>query len=106
MAYFKFDEYSSLSISDEKARLDTFAIRLLREPKMKGYIIIYPGQRMGAGETQAHAKRVKDYLVKARGIEAARIVTIDGGRREKFEVELYALPSSISPPTPNAYRNE
>lgn len=106
MAYFKFDEYSNLSFTDEKARLDNFAIRLLREPKMKGYIIVYFDQSMLSGEAQARAKRAKDYLVKARGLDAVRIVTIDGGRREKFEIELYALPSSISPPTLNPYRND
>ena len=99
MAYFKFDEYSSLSFTDEKARLDNFAIRLLREPKMKGYIIIYSDQGMLSSEAQARAKRAKDYLVRARGLDAVRIVTVDGGRRERFEVELYALPSSISPPS-------
>lgn len=103
----KFDEYSDLSSEDEKARLDNFAIYLQKdEPTFKGYIIVYAGQRTRSGEAQARAKRAKDYLVKVRGIEAARIVTIDGGCRNRLEVELYALPSSMSPPTPNPYRNE
>jgi hypothetical protein len=106
MAYFKFDEYSTLPFSDEKARLDNFAVRLLREPGMKGYIIVFPGQGMPSGAAQARAKRAKDYLVKARGVDAVRIVTIKGARREKFEVELYALPGSISFPTLNLSHNE
>ena len=98
----KFDEYSDLSFEDEKARLDNFAIHLQKdEPDFKGYIIVYAGQGTRSGEAQARAKRAKDYLVKVRGIEAARIVTIDGGCREHLEVELYALPSSMSPPTSN-----
>ena len=103
----KFDEYSDISVEDEKARLDNFAIHLQKdEPQFKGYIIVYAGPRARSGEAQARAKRAKDYLVKARGIEAERIVTIDGGCRDRLEVELYALPSSMSPPTPNPYRNE
>jgi len=106
MEYFKFDEYSTLSFTDEKARLDNFAVRLRREPKMKGYIVVHPGPGMLSAETQARTKRAKDYLVRARGVDAVRVVTIDGARREKFEVELYALPSSISPSTLNPSRNE
>ena len=102
----KFDEYSNLPFSDEKARLDNFAIHLQQnEPQFKGYIIVYVGPRARSGTAQARAKRAKDYLVKVRGIEAARIVTIEGGHRDRLEVELYALPSSLSPPTPKPYRN-
>lgn len=103
----KFDEYSNIPFSDEKARLDNFAIHLQQnEPQFKGYIIVYAGPRARSGTAQARAKRAKDYLVKVRGIEAARIVTIEGGHRDRLEVELYALPSSMSPPTPTPYRNE
>ena len=97
MGYFKFDEYSNLSVSDEKARLENFAKRLLKEPKMNGYILVYPEQGMPSGETQARTKRAKDYLVKTWGLDAARIMTIDRGHREKFKIELYVLPNSISP---------
>jgi hypothetical protein len=103
----KFDEYSDLSSEDEKARLDNFAIYLQKDkPTFKGYIIVYSGQKTRSGETEARAKGAKDYLVKVRGIEAARIVTMDGGCRDRLEVELYALPSSMSPPTPNPYSNQ
>lgn len=102
----KFDEYSDLSFEDEKARLDNFAIYLQNKPEFKGYIIVYAGRSARSGEVQAHAKRAKDHLVKVRGIEAARIITIDGGCRDRLEVELYALPAAMSPPTPNPYRHE
>lgn len=103
----KFDEYSNLPFSDEKARLDNFAIYLQKdEPTFKGYIIFYAGQRVRSAAAQVRAKRARDYLIKVRGIEAARIVTIDGGCREKFQVELYALPSSMSPPAPTPCRNK
>lgn len=103
----KFDEYSDIPLSDEKARLDNFAIYLQKdEPEFKGYIIVYTGRTTRSGEAQARAKRAKDYLVKVRGIDAARIVTIDGGCREQLEVELYALPNAMSPPTPNPSRKE
>ncbi len=106
MQYYKFDEYSDLPFSDEKARLDNFAIHLQKEPQFKGYIIVYAGPRARPGEAQVRAKRSTHYLVNARGIEAARIVTIDGGKRDRLEVELYALPAAMLPPTPNPYRRD
>lgn len=103
----KFDEYSNLPFSDEKARLDNFAIYLQKnEPTFKGYIIVYAGQRVRSGTAQVRAKRARDYLINERRIEAPRIVTIDGGCREKFQVELYALPSSMSPPSPTPCRKK
>ncbi len=80
----KFDEYSNLPFSDEKARLDNFAIYLQKdEPTFKGYIVVYAGQRVRSGTAQVRAKRARDYLIKVRGIEAARIATI--GCRENLE---------------------
>lgn len=103
----KFDEYSDIPCEDERARLDNFAIYLQNDkPEFKGYIIVYAGPSARSGEAQARAKRAKDHLVKVRGIEAARLVTIDGGCRDRSEVELYALPATMSPPTPNPYRHE
>lgn len=102
----KFDEYSNIAFSDEKARLDNFALHLKDNPQFKGYIIVYAGPRSRSGQARSRAKRARDYLVKVRGIKAERIVTIDGGCRDRLEVELYALPSSMSPPTPNPYHNE
>lgn len=96
----KFDEYSNIPFSDEKARLDNFAIYLQREPKLVGYIITYAARRAHADEAKAQAERAKNYLVNVRGIERERIVTIDGGHRENLEVELYILPRGVPAPTP------
>lgn len=97
----KFDEYSNIPFSDEKARLDNLAIYLRRDkPNWKGHIIVYAGRRARAGEAQARVQRAKNYLVKVHRIDPNRIVTIDGGYREQLEVEVYLLPPGISAPTP------
>ena len=98
----KFDEFSHLKLSDEKARLDNFAKHLYNEWQLNGYIIVYARPRARSGDAAARAKRAKDYLVKVHRIDEARIVTVDGGCRKRAEVELYALPSSMAPPTPVA----
>jgi hypothetical protein len=89
----KFDEYSNLSFDEEKKHLNDFSTQLQSERNAKGYIIAYAGRRARIGEAQAQADRAKNYLVKERGIEARRIVWIDGGYREELTVELWVRPN-------------
>jgi len=95
----KFDEYGDIRFNDEKARLDNYAIQLQNEPGAQGYIIAY-GNCEGAA--QARADRAKDYLVNTRGIDAGRIMTIDGGCRADLMVELWIVPQGATAPTASA----
>ncbi|MCA1620440.1 MAG: hypothetical protein LC795_14245 [Acidobacteria bacterium] len=94
----KFDSYSNISFESEKKRLDSFAEQLRRHDSAEGYIMVYAGRRARAGEAKARAERAKEYLIKVRGTDARRIVTIDGGHQEELMVELYLVPSGASPP--------
>ena len=104
----KFDEYGNIRFNDEKARLDNYAIPLQNDPGAQGYIIAYGGRRGVAGEAQARADRAKNYLVNTRGIDAGRLVTVDGGYREDLTVELWIVPTGATAPTatPNVDASE
>jgi hypothetical protein len=91
----KFDEYGNIKFNDEKARLDNYAIQLQNSPGSQGYILAYGSC---AGEAQARADRAKDYLVNTRGIDAARLVTVDGGCRSELTVELWVVPTGATAP--------
>jgi hypothetical protein len=91
----KFDEYGNIRFNDEKARLDNFAIQLQNQPNAQGYYIVYGSC---AGEGQARADRAKNYLVNNRGIDASRIVIVDGGCRSDLGVELWIVPSGADAP--------
>jgi hypothetical protein len=91
----KFDEYGNIRFNDEKARLDNYAIQLQNQPGAQGYIIAFGSC---AGEAQARADRAKDYLVNTRGIDAGRIVTMDGGCRSDLSVELWIVPTGATAP--------
>jgi hypothetical protein len=91
----KFDEYGNIKFNDEKARLDNYAIQLQNQPGAQGYILAYG---TCAGEAQARADRAKDYLVNTRGIDAGRLVTVDGGCRSDLAVELWIVPTGATPP--------
>jgi hypothetical protein len=95
----KFDEYGNIKRNDEKARLDNFANELQANPGSQGYIIGYGGRYSRPGEGQARADRAKDYLVNSRGIDAGRLVTVDGGYKEEPTTELWIVPSGATPPT-------
>jgi hypothetical protein len=95
----KFDEYGNIRFNDEKARLDNFAVQLQNEPTSTGYIIGY-GSCGTEGMTRAN--RAKDYLVNTRGIDASRIVTVDGGCAPELLVQLWIAPQGAAAPTGDA----
>jgi hypothetical protein len=102
----KFDEYGDIRFNDEKARLDNYTIQLQNKPGAQAYIIGY-GTCSGDGlcthtsciVAQKRIERAKDYLVNTRGIDAARIVTVDGGCRADVAVELWIVPTGATPPS-------
>jgi hypothetical protein len=95
----KFDEYGNIRFNDEKARLDNFAVQLQNEPGSTGYIIGY-GSCDAEGLTRAN--RAKDYLVNTRGIDASRIMVVDGGCRSELLVQLWIAPQGAAAPTGDA----
>lgn len=95
-----FDSFGAINGCDHKARLDNFAIELQNEPSAQGYIIVYNGARhTRRNYAQELADKSKDYLISTRGIDASRIVTVDGGRRKELSTELWVVPSGAVPPT-------
>ena len=94
----KVDEYGNIRFNDEKARLDNYAIELQNDPTAQGYLVCYGGRTGRTGEAQRRCDRAKNYLVSTRGIDASRIVTVDGGFREELTVELWVVPSGATPP--------
>lgn len=93
------DEYGDLTFGDEKARLDNLVAEMQNNPAAQGYIIAYGGRRGRASEARRRADRAKEYIVNQRGIEADRIVIIDGGFREEMTIVLYIVPAGAVPPT-------
>jgi len=104
----KVDTYGDVTFNDEKARLDNFAIALQNAPGSTGYIIAYgtcegdgPCTHKSCVVAQKRLDRAKDYLVNTRGIDAGRIVTIDGGCRAEMSVDLFVCGTGATAPTPD-----
>ncbi|HEX8291851.1 MAG TPA: hypothetical protein VF570_08860 [Pyrinomonadaceae bacterium] len=96
----RFDEFGEVPRDDEKARLDNFAIELQNNPGTQGYIIAYGGSGRRSATGQQRAQRARDYLVTTRGIDASRVVTLDGGQRTTGSLQLWLVPPGATPPRP------
>ena len=102
----KFDEYTNVYCEDQQARLDNYAISLEKSPQARVYILVYGGKKDRFGqnpwrhEAQIRADAIKEYLVNTRGIKSELLVTVDGGYRETWTVELYIC--SAGAPAPKA----
>lgn len=94
----KFDEYPTIAYNDEKARLDTYAIEIQRDPTATAYVIVYPGRGGRPNAVERQTRRLVDYLVNSRNLSAQRIITITGPPREVLLVELWICPQGAKPP--------
>ncbi len=93
----KFDEFGDIEDSTLKAILDGFAIELQNKPSVKGFIIVYRSRRDLPGLSSRLAVRAKNFLLYSRGIDAERIITIDGGEAECLMYELWIVPVGETP---------
>jgi hypothetical protein len=94
----KFDEIPAVPWSDVMARLDNVAITFQRERSpILLYLIAYSGPRACIGDADRLNLRAKNYLVK-RGVAAQRIVLMDGGYLEQPMIDVWMVPSHLSPP--------
>jgi hypothetical protein len=96
----EFDTCCSCSHDDLKARLDNLAIELQNDPTTKTYIFAYGGRTSPVGQADTLIARARDYLVSQRGIDAARIVLVNGGFREEDCVEVWIVPRGATTPQP------
>jgi hypothetical protein len=92
------DQYSSVS-NDEAQHLDRFAQRLKASPPESiGYIISYAGKSACIYEANWRVSHALEYLVERHNIPAERIVTVDGGYRDEWTVELFIQPNTACGP--------
>jgi hypothetical protein len=96
----EFDEFGDLEYESAIARMDNVAIELQNNPQFRAYIITYRGRNNLPGVSLRYSRRLKNYLVRNRGIDANRVVTVDGGIREEVSVEIWLVPTGTTPPSP------
>jgi hypothetical protein len=105
---YEFDECKGCTFDDQKARLDNLVVALQNDPSARAYILAYGGRMSPIGQVEKLMSRARDYLVTQRGIDASRLVVVNGGFREEDSVELWIVPSGAAPPqaTPTVQAGE
>ena len=98
-----FDAYGDINWQDEKARLDNFAIQIINSPDARGSIMTSAGNPTYRGEAQYRLQRAKNYLVKVRRIDPARLIMIDGGYRSELTTTLRLVYNDETVPSPDPY---
>ncbi|MBC7933686.1 MAG: hypothetical protein H7Z38_24255 [Rubrivivax sp.] len=98
VSHLKVDEFGDIRSGDTKARLDNFAIELQNNPTLQAHLIVYAGRLGPRGQAARRAAMLKDYLVQTRGMEAERIITVEGGFRDELSAELWLSPRGASAP--------
>jgi len=81
----------TISWEMEMAHLDNFSIQLMNDPNLIGYILIYSGEDSCREEAQSRALRMKNYMVKVRGIAWDRVMWRDGGRYRGKGLDIFHL---------------
>lgn len=94
------DEFLSVSNDADKARLDYLAIKLQENPTYRAYVIAYGGRTTCRQQADILIRCALRYLVDQRGIDAARITTINGGLREQESYQLWVMAPGGTAPTP------
>jgi len=83
----RFDEYEKLSWADEKARLDNYVIHM-RNDNLRGVLIVYGKNPAARRKLLQRAERARNYLSNVRGLEAQRLLMVDGGYKDRAVTEL------------------
>jgi hypothetical protein len=91
----KFDEYGFISLAKEKRRLDRFARELKRKLAATSQVLVY-GQNQA--DVDARIQRIRNYLVKKRGINPYRVLPEGQACRREYKTQLWIVPPGATAP--------
>lgn len=98
------DEYGAVS-DDQVQHLDRFAERLKSRPSDSiGYMVSYAGKNACIYEAAWRLTQALEYLVERHKIPPKRVVTVDGGFRDQWTIELFIQPNGACGPLPTPTR--
>lgn len=100
VAHVLYQEFGNINEEYEKAILDFLAITLQSDPRLQVHVVFFGGRNSPPSEALRRAQRAKEYLVTTRGLDADRVVPINGGHRNEVSGEYWlSLQGTEPPPT-------
>ena len=94
---FWLDRYGDIPWENEKSRLDNFAIQLMNEPNIIGYLYVQVGRVSCRGEAQGRAVRALNYVTRVRGANRNQIIWRDIGFGDDVETSIWLAPRGKPP---------
>ena len=94
---FPFRASSAYVDNRAKAMLDDLALRLQREPGSTAVLVGNVGPREGNRLAMARGTNAKTYLVRSKGIDAARVNVVDGGAAGA-KADMWLVPAGANAP--------
>ena len=96
-----YDQYNDISIKDEQQRLDRLGRHLtVEDSDAVAYLVAYAGRTSCFREAERRATRARQYLAANYKLDASRVITIDGGFRDKFTVDVFTSAKDTCGPFP------
>jgi hypothetical protein len=92
-AYKPYYEFQYETIQDVE-RLGEFGVRLGKERRFKGYVIIYRARDKKSDSIENLMMAAKNYLIEELNVDSNMLEIINGGYREAPTVEVFLLPST------------
>lgn len=91
----EFDNYEQ--VSSVIARLENLAVQVQNQPDSRAYIVVYRHRAELPGKTERALEWAKLYLMANRGLEAERIVLVNGGVVSCPATQLWLVPNGATP---------
>ena len=98
LKHFLLDSFGDIPSGDTKARLDYLAHTLSQDPTLQVHFVTYGARAGPRGQADRRAAWLKDYLVLTRGMDASRILTVNGGYRDELSGEVWLSPAGSGTP--------
>lgn len=93
-----FDKFGSVGECAFGAYMDTFLVSLMKNPEVRGTIIVYQGANVLPGNRNSSITKLYNNYLKFRRFDASRVDIIFGGFRNKRETELWIVPEDATQP--------
>lgn len=100
---YKCDDFELENMDSLKARIDNCVIKIQSDPDSQMYIIIYPGSDRASLTRNTYEKtaaRTREYLVKTRNVDPARVTIIQGPTKPRTSLEVWVIPPGAPLPVP------
>jgi hypothetical protein len=96
----RYHAWETTGCETDSAVLDDVAVVLMSNPSLQAHVVVYGGRSDPKNKALARAGRIRNYLVLEKGLDAERVIALDGGFRNELFAEVWISERGTdAPPT-------